>query len=116
MHFHAARSASSSTSTAPGRVTTTEAIQLLGVSRPTAIRHLQNLVDAGLGTRNREDLDAAGAQRAAGSEGSAAPMELVAPAVGTGSRWLLGGLTNCPVVPEIGQLDGGQSQACDVDH
>ena len=32
-----------------GRVTTTEAIQLLGVSRPTAIRHLQHLVDAGHG-------------------------------------------------------------------
>ena len=31
-----------------GRVTTTEAIELLGVSRPTAIRHLQHLVDAGL--------------------------------------------------------------------
>jgi ATP-dependent DNA helicase RecG len=30
-----------------GRVTTTEAIELLGVSRPTAIRHLQHLVDAG---------------------------------------------------------------------
>lgn len=31
-----------------GRVTTTEAIELLGVSRPTAIRHLHHLVDAGL--------------------------------------------------------------------
>jgi predicted ArsR family transcriptional regulator len=31
-----------------GRVTTTEAIELLGVSRPTAIRHLQHLVDADL--------------------------------------------------------------------
>lgn len=31
-----------------GRVTTTEAIELLGVSRPTAIRHLQHLVEAGL--------------------------------------------------------------------
>jgi ATP-dependent DNA helicase RecG len=31
-----------------GRVTTTEAIELLGVSRPTTIRHLQHLVDAGL--------------------------------------------------------------------
>lgn len=31
-----------------GRVTTKEAIELLGVSRPTAIRHLQHLVDAGL--------------------------------------------------------------------
>ena len=31
-----------------GRVTTTEAIELLGVSRPTAIRHLEHLVDAGL--------------------------------------------------------------------
>ena len=30
-----------------GRVTTTEAIDLPGVPRPTAIRHLQHLVDAG---------------------------------------------------------------------
>jgi hypothetical protein len=31
-----------------GRVTTTEAIELLGVSRPRAILHLQHLVDAAL--------------------------------------------------------------------
>jgi ATP-dependent DNA helicase RecG len=31
-----------------GRVTTTEAMELLDVSRPTAVRHLQHLVDAGL--------------------------------------------------------------------